>query len=145
MDLSMPTMDGFATTALIRQREGGGRRVPIVALTAHDAATYRSTCLAAGMDDILSKPYTLAQCAQLLRHWIGGEAAAPTTTEDDALAGVDRAAVAGLRSLRSGGGEDLYSKLVELFRTSSAAGLSQLGAALQAGDLVAACAIAHKL
>ena len=72
MDLSMPTMDGFATTALIRQREGSVRRVPIVALTAHDAAGYRETCIEAGMDDLLSKPYTLPECAQLLRRWIGG-------------------------------------------------------------------------
>jgi CheY-like chemotaxis protein len=43
MDLSMPTMDGFSTTALIRQREGQVRRVPIVALTAHDAAGYRES------------------------------------------------------------------------------------------------------
>jgi signal transduction histidine kinase/ligand-binding sensor domain-containing protein/CheY-like chemotaxis protein/HPt (histidine-containing phosphotransfer) domain-containing protein len=143
MDLSMPTMDGIATTALIRQREASGRRVPIVALTAHDAATYRSTCLAAGMDDILSKPYSLADCTQLLRRWLDGEA--PAAADDDALADVDRAAVAGLRSLRSGGSEDLYDRLVDLFKTSSAAALNQLGAAIQAGDLAAACAVAHKL
>jgi two-component system sensor histidine kinase BarA len=150
MDLSMPTMDGFATTALIRQREGNGPRVPIVALTAHDAATYRSTCLAAGMDDILSKPYSLAECTQLLRRWLEGEATGPAVAEDHtvadgALADVDRTAVAGLRSLGSGGRDDLYDRLVDLFRTSSAAALSQLDAALQAGDLAAACAVAHKL
>ena len=150
MDLSMPTMDGFATTALIRQREGSGRRVPIVALTAHDAVNYRSTCLAAGMDDILSKPYTLAECMQLLRRWLEVEPAASASgqtaaAEDDPLVDVDRAAVAGLQALRSGGGDDLYSRLVALFRTSSTAAMGQLGAALQAGDLLAAGAIAHKL
>ena len=70
MDLSMPTMDGFATTALIRQRTGEGPRVPIIALTAHDAVSYRNTCLQAGMDDMLSKPCTLDECARVLRKWI---------------------------------------------------------------------------
>src|SRR5207249_7582981 len=65
MDLSMPGMDGFATTALIRQRGAAAARVPIVALTAHDAANYRDACLTAGMDDMLSKPYTLEECAQV--------------------------------------------------------------------------------
>jgi len=142
MDLSMPTMDGFATTALIRQREGNGRRVPIVALTAHDALNYRSSCLAAGMDDILTKPYTMAECTQLLQRWLSGTAAA---AEDNALMDLDRAAVAGLQALQSGGGEDLYSRLVVLFRTSSTAGMVQLGTALQVGDLRAAGRMAHKL
>jgi CheY-like chemotaxis protein len=69
MDLSMPTMDGFATTALIRQHCTRDR-LPIIALTAHDAVSYRNTCLQAGMDDMLSKPCTLDECARILRKWI---------------------------------------------------------------------------
>ena len=64
----MPGMDGFATTALIRRQEsriGGRARVPIIALTAHDAVRYREKCLAADIDDILSKPYTLDDCRAL--------------------------------------------------------------------------------
>ncbi|HXN10770.1 MAG TPA: ATP-binding protein, partial [Steroidobacteraceae bacterium] len=45
MDLSMPGMDGFATTALIRARERTGSQVPIIALTAHDALGYREACI----------------------------------------------------------------------------------------------------
>ncbi len=62
MDLNMPDMDGFAASPLIRQREGQtlrARRTPIVALTAHDAVSYREKVLKADMDDILSKPYSL--------------------------------------------------------------------------------------
>ena len=74
MDLNMPGMDGFAASRLIRQQQGGPReaRVPIVALTAHDAAHYHEKCLAADIDDILSKPYTLEDCASLLRRWLRG-------------------------------------------------------------------------
>ena len=150
MDLSMPTMDGFATTALIRQREGTGRRVPIVALTAHDAVNYRGTCLNAGMDDLLSKPYTLEECAQLLRRWIGGTAGGPAgetalRRNRDARASVDPAAVAGLRNLRPGKHVDLYSTLVDLFRAASTKSLAELRGALAIDDLKAAADVCHKL
>ena len=121
MDLSMPGMDGFATTALIRQRGAAAARVPIVALTAHDAANYRDACLTAGMDDMLSKPYTLEECAQVVRRFgVRGALAAGTRAPSDPLASVDAAAVATLRRLRSDERVDLYSKLVELFQAGSA-------------------------
>src|SRR5207244_131636 len=61
MDCQMPEMDGFAATALIRQREGGGPRVPIVALTASVLQADRDRCLAAGMDAYLGNPITIEQ------------------------------------------------------------------------------------
>jgi signal transduction histidine kinase/ligand-binding sensor domain-containing protein/CheY-like chemotaxis protein/HPt (histidine-containing phosphotransfer) domain-containing protein len=150
MDLSMPGMDGFAATALIRQREGADRRVPIVALTAHDTANYRGICLNAGMDDLLTKPYTLDECAQLLRRWIGSKTDRPAEETEPrpsrgALSSVDPTAVAGLRNLRAGKHVDLYSKLVDLFRVSSSKSLAELRAALAAGDFSAAAAVCHKL
>jgi signal transduction histidine kinase/CheY-like chemotaxis protein/HPt (histidine-containing phosphotransfer) domain-containing protein len=147
MDLSMPTMDGFATTALIRQRTGAGRHIPIIALTAHDTVSYRETCRQAGMDDMLSKPCTLEECAQVLRRWIprsDGKLA-----DDDALSTVDAAAVARLRNLHGQGRgperSELVVKLVDLFQVGSSDALTQLRAALQASDLEAAHAVCHKL
>jgi len=70
MDLSMPGMDGFATTALIRQQAGAAGRIPIVALTAHDPVSYRATCMQAGMNDMLTKPCTLEEYEQVLRRLI---------------------------------------------------------------------------
>jgi CheY-like chemotaxis protein/HPt (histidine-containing phosphotransfer) domain-containing protein len=150
MDLSMPTMDGFTTTALIRQREVRVRRVPIVALTAHDAAGYRETCIGAGMDDLLTKPYTLEECAQLLRRWIAGSPGRPSAEPSlqfsrDSLSLVDPSAVSTLRNLRAGKHADLYSKLVDLFRVGSAKALTELRGALAAGDLKTAGSVCHKL
>jgi signal transduction histidine kinase/ligand-binding sensor domain-containing protein/CheY-like chemotaxis protein/HPt (histidine-containing phosphotransfer) domain-containing protein len=163
MDLSMPEMDGFAATALIRRQEsrtlgvhGGRSRVPIVALTAHDAARYRDKCLAADIDDILSKPYTLDDCRRLLEHWVarGGEpgAAGPiadagsaANASESPLTSVDPSTVAALRELGGGRQGDLFSKLVALFATSSTQALHELTAALERDDLPAAAAVCHKL
>jgi CheY-like chemotaxis protein len=154
MDLNMPDMDGFTATRLIRQRESKSGRIPIVALTAHEAGNYREKCLAADMDDILSKPYTYDDCTHLLRKWLSGSTAAapetlaptptPETAQDPFLA-IDAGTIGALRKLRADKHADLYSKLVGLFAKGSTEALAQLNEALEANDLTAAAAICHKL
>jgi CheY-like chemotaxis protein/HPt (histidine-containing phosphotransfer) domain-containing protein len=141
MDLSMPGFDGFATTKWIRERAGDGNRIPIVALTAHDAGQYRERCAAAGMNDVLSKPYTLEACARVLRRWIAAGDPPKATT----LSSIDSKAVARLRGLGAQGRGDLFPRLVELFRAGSAQDLARLGASLRDGDLAAARSVCHKL
>ena len=66
LDCEMPEMDGFATTAEIRRREGDARHTIIVAMTAHALEGARGRCLDAGMDEYVAKPVTLQTLAAVL-------------------------------------------------------------------------------
>jgi two-component system, sensor histidine kinase and response regulator len=106
----------------------------------------------------MGKPYTLAECARLLRRWVSGSAtpanepahaaSATARTEGAAPRGrsqVDTATVTALKNLRAAGQPDLYSRLVGLFETGSTQAMAGIDSALAAGDLAAASAACHKL
>jgi PAS domain S-box-containing protein len=78
MDLQMPGTDGFTATRAIRAAETGGRRVPIIAMTASAVDGERDKCLAAGMDDFLTKPVDGEKLEAVLRaHVVDGADAEP--------------------------------------------------------------------
>jgi two-component system sensor histidine kinase/response regulator len=100
MDCQMPELDGYAATRRIREEEGGLEtedRLPIVAMTAHAMAGDRERCLAAGMDDYLSKPLRPDEVDTMLARWL--PVTVPVESRRDGLAGGAPAAGAGAGTL----------------------------------------------
>jgi two-component system sensor histidine kinase/response regulator len=147
MDVQMPEMDGFEATAAIRAHQyATGRRVPIVAMTAHAMKGDRERCLAAGMDDYLPKPVDREDLRRVL-NWaagLSGEApreAVSEATPPPASPAFDRATALA----RLGGDEELLAELAGLFREEGPRALREIGASLAAGDATGVRRTAHGL
>jgi two-component system sensor histidine kinase/response regulator len=152
MDCQMPEMDGYSAAADLRSREAGtGRRVPIVALTANALAGDRERCLAAGMDDFLTKPFQRERLAATLSRWLpllhepsyGGPMPEPGSSAQRTL--LDRSALEAIRALQSEAAPDLLAQVVHLYFESAADMLARLRAGLAAGDHEAVRIAAHTL
>lgn len=146
MDCQMPVMDGFAATQQIRAaRSAAG--VPIIALTASALDTDRERCLAAGMDDFLSKPLHTDVLAATLGRWVGHDAT--NAVPDEPAVGkfaadeevLDPDLLAELVQL----GPQFFDSLVATFAETAAARIDALEAAARAGHGDEVTSISHSL
>ncbi|MFL6290010.1 MAG: ATP-binding protein [Thermoanaerobaculia bacterium] len=134
LDSEMPGLDGRETCRRLRQSETDGRRVPVIAITAHTEPEEREACLAAGMDDCLVKPFQAADLAARLDCWIAGQAV------DDL-----EERLAGFKALSADAGPDIGAQVVEAFLHQGENDLATLRRALLQQDAAALAEAAHGL
>jgi PAS domain S-box-containing protein len=153
MDCHMPEMDGFEATMEIRRREqlAGGKRVPIVALTANAMAQDREECLNAGMDDHLAKPFSMQTMQEMLDRWMPGPAAAHSQAAEPAAHAaksngvLDRQVLDQLGALRQNGKADLLARTINLYLEESPKLMQKLKQAAAANDAPGIVRSAHSL
>ncbi|HUQ12177.1 MAG TPA: response regulator [Steroidobacteraceae bacterium] len=140
MDCQMPVMDGFIATRKLRERETAKKKAPtrVVALTANALAGDREACLAAGMNDYLAKPFTLAQLRNLLLPSNVSRSAANKVT-------LDNNAIDAVRQLDPDGSDRLLSRLIALYRDDSSQLLADIDNGLKSGNADAIARAAHTL
>jgi signal transduction histidine kinase/HPt (histidine-containing phosphotransfer) domain-containing protein/BarA-like signal transduction histidine kinase len=160
MDCQMPEMDGYTATREIRRRERGAGHTVIIGVTAHALAGDREECLAAGMDDYVSKPVVPEDLAATLDKWarfITASAASSPQAAADGL-GVDHKVgqdladeildqeiLAELRECQRPGETDFVTNLLAVFVGDLDARLATLRGALESNDLTTVREAAHSL
>ncbi len=165
MDSRLPELDGLAATARIRAGEPSGRRAAIIALTADATPQDRERCLAAGMDDYLSKPVRAALLEETVERWLpetlladaqvaphgdlpdSGEAHRGTAFAGSPPAPVllDRETIETIREIAEGEPGDMLGELIEIFVTETERLIVAIGAAIEDQDTEALTAAAHRL
>jgi CheY-like chemotaxis protein len=167
MDCHMPVMDGFTATRLIRQQENG-RRTPIIAMTAGALSEDRERCLAAGMDDYVSKPVDLEALEKALNRWIHEAAVQAQDSETNPVSGnssapdrqsetadvdpvghrepaIDGSRLTHLRHLAGPDGSSLLPFLIDTFVRQSADQLGPIRQAVATQDAELLRDTAHEL
>ena len=146
MDLEMPEMDGFETTRRIRAGEAGeaGKDVAIVALTAHAVADYKLRCLAAGMDDYISKPVNFLEMSTILERIAGAGKVPPPASPQDAPGS---AAILDPNAAldRLDGDQDLFREIIANFLADLPAKIGQMRTAVAGADLPKLRLISHNI
>ena len=177
MDCQMPVMDGFAATTEIRRHEqqrGRSRSLPIIAITANALQGDRESCLAAGMDDYLSKPFTQQALGQTIGRWIALPRVAPapldgpagpadepeTSVAAPAVAAappaaapvaparealINRQALENIRALSASNGDALLERVLQAYLDDTPIHLRTIKSAIDSGSTVQIRKAAHSL
>ena len=159
MDMQMPEMDGLEATRAIRA-DAACRDLPIIAMTANAMKKDLDACLAAGMNDHVTKPIDRAVLAATLRRWLPassrlapGDSATESASPTEVLSPTDvPSPIPELEGLnltgavtRLGIGFDALRRLLVRFADGQARTVTELGAAVEGGDTTAAARHAHAI
>ncbi len=149
MDCQMPEMDGFQATRMIRSQErelGREEGVVIVALTANARKEDRDRCISCGMNDYLSKPFTMAQLRDVIIKWhqamegyhiapsnlnapLADEVESPTSLAEDALLDVNT--LNSIRALQNPASPNILEQLLEIYRSNAPELINKLNTSIQ--------------
>jgi len=151
MDCQMPEVDGFEATRLILDSELArcAVHVPIAAVTANAMQGDQDKCLAAGMDDYISKPFKLDQIRRLLERWVPAfsskESPSPLSAASDQESAVDTSALKGLQVRQEEGVPDFLVGLITTFLPEARSRLAAIHEAVECADASALMQAAHSL
>jgi len=151
MDCHMPVLDGFEATRIIRRTEAGTNRRVIIAMTANALQGEKERCLAAGMDDFLSKPVMLEELAAKIRLWVKKaktppvESPARQVEAPEPAQHLDRSRLKYLQDLSSRQDSGLFEKLIKSFLDDAPARILTMKNALANSDARTLFTAAHSL
>jgi DNA-binding response OmpR family regulator len=146
MDMQMPEMDGLEATRTIRKREAtSGKHMPIIAMTANAMKGDQERCLAAGMDEYLSKPIQPQKLADTMAKHVGHQ----VTVEEEAASAPEQEALAvfDLEQLNqtTSGRQDLQQRILERYLESLGPQTATLDDAINLMDRTQIRTVAHSL
>ncbi|MFC0676709.1 response regulator [Lysobacter korlensis] len=157
MDCEMPVMDGFEATGCIRARSDAVARIPVIAVTAQAMQGDRERCIAAGMNDYITKPVQIRDFRAALERWLPtervlrsrpadeAEASRQAPAADEALPTLDANVVAQLRELAQASDPTLLSQIFEAFQADTAQRIRTLREASAEADADLLRRTAHAL